>query len=615
VLCNPEIVFDMSRESYAADTPSRAAISSVYLRNGKAFILRFADYDLKISGPFEAPDASSFVASRLGFAGNEASMVFEAVVDGKQQALLMALGAIGKEQVTITDVAGSLPPESGISSAEVPLLLDSAAPLVTLIRRRPEALYEVACLNAARTLSLPIETIAVRCRTEEGTGKATIFLSSEHGTVAVQGNKLTGLGSPRTEAAAGLIDASPTTSAGQPITLAGDEIVREMMEGTFRTSLATSTRDAFGRGQVDTWRIEKVVEYQDTTGSGKIDFVKIDDHGTGEWTRAFLRIDGVWQPTNIVDVFLEIEFKLPWARSAYRPHEVRVIFNGREIARMEEVIPEGYFRFPLRPQEIRLPGAGGGRNEVYLATRHLRGGHYVVSNNFNLHFHLIQVTRHVIASNEEEALRLILEKGHLETEGVDGALYANDWLLSTNRPDAGKPVELKGIVRNLGDDPLEGARLMVTENGQETVQADLPVIHPGDLAGQTLTWKPQPGERAYELKVVTKNDLRPENNAIPIIVLCGGDNVPPELSVTYPAEASEMPAGEVHLNGTVSDDSQVEKVEFNVDGGLWKEAHLDGDNWSASFRFPAGEHSVRIRAVDRSGNIKEEKIELTIFSG
>ena len=66
------------------------------------------------------------------------------------------------------------------------------------------------------------------------------------------------------------------------------------------------------------------------------------------------------------------------------------------------------------------------------------------------------------------------------------------------------------------------------------------------------------------------------------------------------------------LNGTVSDDSELEKVEYNVDGGLWKKAEIDGDRWSASFPFPMGEHSVCIRAIDRSGNITEEKLRLII---
>lgn len=612
ILCDPEVVWNVSRASSAAESRMRAGISTIVIREGKSFVVRFDDYDLKISGPFDAPDDGAFLAARLGFAGAEKSIAFDGVLDERKWELLVVLGAIGKEQVSITEVVEALPLESGLSPAEVPLLLDSAPEWVTLLRRRPEAIYEVKCLIAAKTLSLPLETIAVRRQTTEGVGEAMIFHSSEHGTVAVQGNRLIGLGSPRAAAAAELLKNAPAISPELPVSLAGDEVVREMESGSFRTSLATSTRDAFGGGRIDTWRIDGVVEYQDTTGSGKIDFVKIDDHGAGEWTRAYLEIDGEWQPTNIVDVFLEVEFKLPWARSAYRPHEVRVLFNDREIARMEEVIPEGYFRFPLRPQEVRLPDAGGGRNDVYLVTRHLRGGHYVVSNNFNLHFHLIQVSRHVIASNEEEALRLILDKGHLETEGVDAALYANEWELSTDRPDAGKPVELKGIIRNLGDDPLEGARLVLSENGQEIVLLDMPVIQPGDLTGQALTWEPQAGERRYELSVVSEDDLRPANNSIPIIVHCGGDKVPPELSITSPADADELPAGEISLNGTVSDDSELEKVEFNVDGGLWKEAKVDGDRWSASHPFPIGKHSVRIRAVDRSGNTKEAKLQLTV---
>ncbi|NUN51070.1 MAG: hypothetical protein HUU15_19870, partial [Candidatus Brocadiae bacterium] len=393
-------------------------------------------------------------------------------------------------------------------------------------------------------------------------------------------------------------------AAGRRAAPAGEAILAELTRGTFRIGDAKTSRDAFGRGQVDTWRVDRLAEYVDTTGSGAIDWVRVDDFGEGRWTRSFVLLDGRWQPSNILDVFLEIEFKLPWARDAYHPHDVEVQLNGTTVARMEDSLPEGFYRFQLRPQDLRLPTGAGSVNQVRLVTTHLRGGHYVVTTNFNLVFQLAIVQRWVIADSPEDADRILRASGKFTSGGRDAALYANEWAPVGAPPEAGKPVVLRGLVRNLGGEAIPGGKLVVRSGTTEIASVPLPAVGPADLSPAEVTVTLPAGVHALTVTAEIEGDGRRANDAVPVVVRCGGDAKKPELAVTEPAEGARAPGGNLRLAGTAKDDTALARIELSVNGGLWQ-AVTAAERWEATVAIQKGPNRIRVRAVDGSGNATE----------
>ena len=83
------------------------------------------------------------------------------------------------------------------------------------------------------------------------------------------------------------------------------------------------------------------------------------------------------------------------------------------------------------------------------------------------------------------------------------------------------------------------------------------------------------------------------------------DNTPPELALLSPEEGANS-LGEVLFAAEASDDSEVERVEFSVDGGA--PAVVEEAPWESTFDTSAlasGAHAVTVTALDKVGNEAE----------
>lgn len=93
------------------------------------------------------------------------------------------------------------------------------------------------------------------------------------------------------------------------------------------------------------------------------------------------------------------------------------------------------------------------------------------------------------------------------------------------------------------------------------------------------------------------------------------DTTPPTVSLTSPMEGTTHCCSFL-AEATASDDFQVNRVEFYVDGTLFKSI------WSTAYRttinlvaFPDGNHQLTARAIDTSGNINEDSINFVVEHG
>jgi hypothetical protein len=397
-------------------------------------------------------------------------------------------------------------------------------------------------------------------------------------------------------------------------TLPGDEILDELQRGVFRTATAQQTDQLWNRGKPDTWRLDTNddgqpdVEYEDTDGDDRPDFVRVRDLPDRAFTRSFICADDTWEESNILEAYLEVLFALPWARETYHRHNVNVVLNDHVVGQLTDTIPDGRYRFRIAPQFLRRDANSPQPNDVRLETTHLRGGHYVVSTDFRLILHLAEISQYVVAESQEEAQKILTERGNLITRGVDLSIYANEWCVDPPAPRDGQAVKLRGTVHNDGEETAEGWKLHVyvsepAADREPIAVVELPAIPKGTATAAEASWTAQPGTHELFVQVVPPAevpDLRDDNNRVKLVVLTGGDAEPPALIIGEPAENVTVTGPAVTIRGTATDNVGLARLEYSVDGGLWQSIAIS-ERWEVTLELAAGAHCVRVRGGDTSG--------------
>lgn len=122
------------------------------------------------------------------------------------------------------------------------------------------------------------------------------------------------------------------------------------------------------------------------------------------------------------------------------------------------------------------------------------------------------------------------------------------------------------------------------------------------LAGSTSPWAyawSLPGDGVYSLQALATDAVGNVNTTGDVTVTV--DNTPPVVTLD-----SEMVDGTVHLSGTATDNlAGVEWMQLAIDGQSWRSVPLSGTDWSYEWTVgegAQGDHEVRVRAIDRSGN-------------
>ncbi|MBI2931258.1 MAG: hypothetical protein HYY16_06375 [Planctomycetes bacterium] len=377
-------------------------------------------------------------------------------------------------------------------------------------------------------------------------------------------------------------------------------------------------QDTDNDGKSDRWSVWDAVDRilwvgDDSDGDGEIDFTHADIGRDGQFDySAFKGKDG-WEETNLVEAWLEMGFALPWARSAYEKHDADVVMNGRVVGRLRDSIPEGNYTFRI-PPDVLLFGESGmpEGNEIEIQSKHLRGGHYVISSDFRIKLRLTGTRVWVVAGGEDEARKAARKQEGLSLEGCDYSVSSSE--LTLDAPQGlkkGAPVTVAAVIRNVGAARTRsvGVALMIGEAELTRAYAtDVPLT--GGVTVQ-LSWTAGPG--AHTLKVVLDPDgetpdVNRDNNVAMIPVTVPGDDAKPTVKIVEPRADATFDDPKVKIVAEAADDAGIARMEYSIDQGLWRPMK-DG---AAFTLVQPGTHVVAVRATDSSGNPAVETVRFSV---
>jgi len=385
-------------------------------------------------------------------------------------------------------------------------------------------------------------------------------------------------------------------------------------------------------GRPDRWSVEDAREDVrwvglDTDGDGAVDFVHADLGRDGVFERsAYLEKDGSVEETNLVEAWLEMTFRLPWARTAYEKHDVDVVVNGVVVGKIRDAVPEGNYAFRVPPRAIRFGAAGApADNDVELRTSHLRGGHYVVSSDFRWKVRMTATRAWVVAGDEAEARGAVLETPGLALGAHDVSVSEAEVAVTGGGPLAkGAQAQVSARLRNLGgagvtELPVALVRTLPGQPPREVARRVVPVV---PLSGEVLVslpWRVEPG--AGSLAIVADpdralGDASPEDDEGQVLISVAGDDEKPALEIAGPRDGAVLPGTANRIEALATDDIGLASVEARIDGGLWTPLRADRRGAPGLHAAPVllqpGARAITVRATDSSGNVVERTARVTV---
>ncbi len=363
----------------------------------------------------------------------------------------------------------------------------------------------------------------------------------------------------------------------------------------------------------------------DTDGDDRIDFVHADRGMDGIYEYSALRTKNGWQETNLVEAWLEMGFTLPWSRSSYHPHDVDIVFNDTVIGRLRNTIPNGNYTFRIPPRLIRYNDKGQPEgNGIGIRSRHLRGGHYVVNSDFRFTYRLTTTPVWSIGSDREDAYRRALK--------IDGmSLNAPDYSVSSSAmaikgPELltpGLEVTVQTMIRNMGarSTPAVTVALFDQRSGQgkmEVSRVELDDVPVNGVVPVTLPWKTSGG--SHQLTVVIDpegegGDDNRSNNEASLFVTVPGDDEPPRVRITTPADGSVLHQAVTSIRVLAEDEAGIDRIMASVDGGLRNSLRRQAEGeYRGYLLLQPGKHTIRVTGVDSSGNEKTVPVHLTVHA-
>lgn len=391
-------------------------------------------------------------------------------------------------------------------------------------------------------------------------------------------------------------------------------------------SRGQNPQDMNGDGRPDRWDLSDTAENtywvgDDTNGDGQVDFVHGDVGDDGQFDYSAIRGQNGWEETNVVEAWLEMGFTLPWSRNQYEKHDVDVVMNGTVVGKLRDQVPEGNYAFRVPPTALAWnEGGTPGANEVEIQSKHLRGGHYVVSSDFRMKVRTTGTRVWAVAGSEEEARKVAAETPGLVLAAPDYSVSSAEVSLQpTTDLRAGAQVSVTVPVRNVG--ALTTSDVVVAlragEPGAEGIEVDRQVLENvplGTSVPVTLTWTAAAGQQGLKIVVDPDKELQdPDltNNIAVVNVTVGGDTAKPTLRVLEPAEGGRIDGTVVPLRAQAADDGAVARVEASIDGALPTALAPAGGEYSSRVLLQPGPHRILFRAVDGCGNAVESTVTVT----
>ncbi len=382
-------------------------------------------------------------------------------------------------------------------------------------------------------------------------------------------------------------------------------------------------------GRPDQWHFpspDETVSWtgRDTDGDGRVDFATADAGADGIIDFAAYRTGDGWEQTNLVDAVLETRFSLPWSRESYQPHTVRLIYNDTVIGTISNRLPEGNFIFPIPPSAIHFDRSGRPEpGELKVETEHLRGGHYIVNNDYQLRTRMTGVTAWAAGATRQAAAEALRSYPGVAVSGPD---YSVDTArLKISKAVGLKPgdrVRLSTIVANSGSSTtpaVEVALLRRSLSGgreQEITRRKITVPSLVAPVPVSFTWTATPGPAQLVVAVDpdgVSGDISTGNNeAIVVVEVAGAEkDLPPfEPVVTRPAGQGDGPEQifEVRSAGV-----NITAATLTIDTNPATDLQAAG---STTLRVPVflqpGHHRLVFRLTGADGRKKELVREVTV---
>ena len=151
-------------------------------------------------------------------------------------------------------------------------------------------------------------------------------------------------------------------------------------------------------GKKDHWELVErgrtIMSADDYDADGEIDYFRFSDSHRRTLNRAYVKIKGKWNHTNLIEAHLVSSF-LPMTDATHlNAHDVKVLLNDKAVFAKKKIIPRGARIIRLHVDQFRTPDFQGiSRNRITVTTKHLRNSHYQVSaeNTLVLHYSRIKI--------------------------------------------------------------------------------------------------------------------------------------------------------------------------------------------------------------------------------
>lgn len=394
---------------------------------------------------------------------------------------------------------------------------------------------------------------------------------------------------------------------------------------------AVRSEDTNGDGVPDRYHFHHELDEihwigDDTDGDRQIDFVSADIADDGQLDYAAYRTENGWDRTNLVEAWLEMGFSLPWRRSAYEKHDVDVVLNDTVVGTLRDMIPEGNYRFRLPPAAIRFGDRGTPEPvSVDINSKHLRGGHYVVSSDFRVGLRTTGGQAWVVAEDEQAARAAARKLPGLTATGPDYSISSAELELAGELKKGGEVV-INVPVRNVGATRTREVAVALMRTGDRGKDVELTRTYLEDvpLTGEAvacLTWKAGAGKHRLRVLVDPDGELQDadtQNNEAFVSLEIPGDDQRPTIEILEPAADATIAESVVTVRAAASDDSGVSRVDLRIDGGLPVDMPPVRDDQGKTVAFEGkallqpGTRRIVARVTDGSGNQVETASPVTV---
>ena len=254
---------------------------------------------------------------------------------------------------------------------------------------------------------------------------------------------------------------------------------------------------------------------------------------TGEWDKKVHRLPAL--TTNSERLFLSVQFDLPWSRSVYDKHNVKILLNGWMVTHLKNTIPEGKMLFSV-PSYI-LKYDGNRINEVTLETEHFNPAAYLAASEIKLISDLSFVEQFVYAGSQKEADELLYSRKEFNHVQPDLGFYSTVKTEILENLRDGDTLQLNLDLWNLGQGNSTESRIDIygvtfevqdhqLNDGNLYKQIKLGTIKPFEKLSKKIPVIYWSGIEKIVVKVTSKEkDFDPSNNYFTTVLVNPNDNL------------------------------------------------------------------------------------------